>query len=322
MFATPRKCRIRTIISESGRAIVAHHSVLIVEVFGAIEKIRPGDTFQYGDSEHALVRELLDIKKNLSKANKLEAFHDAQERKEDAQQMFALGLLDLPDKAQDRKSLLGDQPGRRRELQRPGVYSRGNSEARRHVSPTSISAIFPCSSRCSITGRSDNYFPSCRLSRLNERPTREATLVDITCDSDGQVNKFIDLRDVRDTLPLHKLNTNGNGKPEPYYHRLFSDGRVPGHHGRPAQSFRPRERGPRLPRSRRSRPVITSRKSLKARRSSSRSRPVQYDENELKRQMKAQMDEAIKSDRMKPSEAMRLLDDYEKGLRAYTYLNF
>src|ERR1700689_1103748 len=87
------------IISESGRAIVAHHSVLIVEVFGAIEKVRAANAFKYGDSEHALVKELLDIKKNLSKANKLEAFHDAQERKEDAQQMFALGLLDLPDKA-------------------------------------------------------------------------------------------------------------------------------------------------------------------------------------------------------------------------------
>src|SRR5277367_992471 len=58
------------IISESGRAIVAHHSVLIVEVFGAIEKIRPGDAFKYGDSEHALVRELLDIRKNLAKDRK------------------------------------------------------------------------------------------------------------------------------------------------------------------------------------------------------------------------------------------------------------
>src|SRR5437762_8128883 len=68
------------IVSESGRAIVAHHSVLIVEVFGAIEKIRPDVAFEYGDNEHALVRELLDIKKNLAKLNKLEAFHDAQER--------------------------------------------------------------------------------------------------------------------------------------------------------------------------------------------------------------------------------------------------
>src|SRR5438552_13090927 len=56
---------------------------------------------------------------------------------------------------------------------------------------------------------------------LNERPTREATLVDITCDSDGQINKFIDLRDVRDTLALHELNTNGNGQLEPYYLGFF-----------------------------------------------------------------------------------------------------
>src|SRR5712671_5297777 len=87
------------IISESGRAIVAHHSVLIVEVFGAIEKIRPGDFLKYGDNEHALVRELLDIQKNLSKLNKLEAYHDALERKDDAHNMFTLGVMELPDKA-------------------------------------------------------------------------------------------------------------------------------------------------------------------------------------------------------------------------------
>src|ERR1700690_3812537 len=87
------------LISESGRALVAHHSVLIVEVFGAIEKIRPGEFLKYGDNEHPLVRELLDIKKNLAKLNKLEAYHDAQERREDAHNMFALGLMDLPDKA-------------------------------------------------------------------------------------------------------------------------------------------------------------------------------------------------------------------------------
>src|SRR5213594_3190976 len=87
------------IVSESGRAIVAHHSVLIVEVFGAIEKIRQSTDLQYGENEHPLVRELLDIRKNLAKLNKLEAFHDALERKEDAHNMFTLGLLDLPDKA-------------------------------------------------------------------------------------------------------------------------------------------------------------------------------------------------------------------------------
>jgi len=87
------------IVSESGRAIVAHHSVLIVEVFGAIEKIRPGEFLKFGDHEHPLVNELLDIRKNLAKLNKLEAYHDALERREDAQHMFTLGVLDLPDKA-------------------------------------------------------------------------------------------------------------------------------------------------------------------------------------------------------------------------------
>src|SRR5437868_10768227 len=65
------------IISESGRAIVAHHSVLIVEVFGAIEKIRASQTIQYGENEHPLVRELLDMRRNMPKLNKLEAYHDA-----------------------------------------------------------------------------------------------------------------------------------------------------------------------------------------------------------------------------------------------------
>src|SRR6266487_4547965 len=65
-------------------------------------------------------------------------------------------------------------------------------------------------------------FPIMPIHRLTERPAREATLVDITCDSDGQVNKFIDLRDVRDTLALHTLNRkNGNGAVEPYYLGFF-----------------------------------------------------------------------------------------------------
>src|SRR5678815_1299616 len=86
------------IVSESGRAIVAHRSVLIVEVFGAIEKIRETSTLAYGENEHPLVKELLDIRKNLARLNKLEAFHDALERKDDAHNMFTLGLIGLPDK--------------------------------------------------------------------------------------------------------------------------------------------------------------------------------------------------------------------------------
>jgi arginine decarboxylase len=308
------------IVSESGRALVAHHSVLIVEVFGAIEKVRPGQFFQYGDNEHALVKELIDIRKNLAKLNKLEACHDAQERREDAQHMFTLGVIDLPDKAKIENLYW--------EISQEVVLSyRGQSYVPEEIRnlEDSLADQYLCNFSV-FQSLLDHWalgqlFPIMPISRLNECPTREATLVDITCDSDGQVNKFIDLRDVRDTLPLHKLNTNGNGAIEPYYlgfflmgayqdimgdlHNLF--GRVNEVHvfldPDEAAGYYIEE-------------IIEGTTIVQALAS------VQYDENELKRQMKAQMDEAIKSDRMKPSEAMRLLDDYEKGLKEYTYLSF
>ncbi len=309
-----------TIVSEGGRAIVAHHSVLIVEVFGAIEKIRPGDFLKYGENEHPLVRELLDIKKNLMKLNKLEACHDAQERKEDAQQMFALGLLDLPDKAKIENLYW--------EISQAVVTSfKGHAyipEEIRKLDDT-LADQYLCNFSV-FQSLLDHWalgqlFPIMPVGRLSEQPTREATLVDITCDSDGQVNKFIDLRDVRDTLPLHQLNTNGDGKLEPYYLGFFLMGAYQDIMGDLHNLFgRVNEvhvfLEPDEPAGYYIEEIIegdTVIHSLTA---------VQYDENELKRQMKAQMDEAIKSDRMKPSEAMRLLDDYERGLKAYTYLSF
>jgi arginine decarboxylase len=308
------------LVSESGRALVAHHSVLIVEVFGAIEKIRPGEAFVYGDNEHALVKELLDLKRNLNKANKLEAYHDAQERREDAQQMFTLGLLDLPDKARIENLYW--------EIGREVVLSfRGQAYIPEEIRKLedSLSDQYLCNFSV-FQSLLDHWalgqlFPIMPVSRLNERPTREATLVDITCDSDGQVNKFIDLRDVRDTLTLHELHTNGSGRPEPYYLGIFLMGAYQDIMGDLHNLFgRVNEvhvfLEPDEPVGYYIEEIIegnTVIQSLAA---------VQYDENELKRQMKAQMDEAIKSDRMIPSEAMRLLEEYERGLKAYTYLSF
>ena len=308
------------IVSESGRAIVAHHSVLVVEVFGAIEKIRPGDAFKYGDSEHPLVKELLDIKKNLAKLNKLEAFHDAQERKEDAHNMFTLGVMELPDKARIENLYW--------EISQEVVASfKGQAYIPDEIQKLedSLGDQYLCNFSV-FQSLLDHWalgqlFPIMPVSRLNERPTREGTLVDITCDSDGAINKFIDLRDVRDTLPMHQLNTNGDGKQEPYYLGFFLMGAYQDIMGDLHNLFgRVNEvhvfLEPDEPTGYYIEEVIegdTVIHSLTA---------VQYDENELKRQMKAQMDEAIKSDRMKPSEAMRLLDDYERGLKAYTYLSF
>src|SRR5882757_2676153 len=308
------------IISESGRAIVAHHSVLVVEVFGSIEKIRMGDGLQYSDNEHPLVRELLDIRKNLAKLNKLEAYHDALERKDDAHQMFTLGMMDLPDKAKI-ESLYW-------EISLEVVRSfRGQAYIPDEIRKLedSLGDQYLCNFSV-FQSLLDHWalgqlFPIMPVNRLNERPTREATLVDITCDSDGQINKFIDLRDVRDTLPLHKLLPNGNGQMEPYYLGFFLMGAYQDIMGDLHNLFgRVNEvhvfLDPDEPAGYYVEEIIEGTTIGQALAS------VQYDENELKRLMKVQIDEAIKSDRMKPSEAMRLLDDYERGLKDYTYLSF
>src|SRR3984957_3002585 len=306
------------IISESGRAIVAHHSVLIVEVFGSIAKNRAVGNLQYGENEHALVRELLDIRKNITKLNKLEAYHDALERKDDAHQMFTLGMMDLPDKAKI-ESLYW-------EIARDVAQSfHGQAYIPDEIRKLedSLADQYLCNFSV-FQSLLDHWalgqlFPIMPLHKLNDRPTREATLVDITCDSDGQVNKFIDIRAVRDTLPMHKLNINGNGQQEPYYLGFFLMGAYQDIMGDLHNLFgRVNEvhvfLDPDEPTGYYVEEIIEGTPIGQALAS------VQYDENELKRLMKAQIDDAIKSDRMKPSEAMRLLDDYERGLKDYTYL--
>lgn len=307
------------IVSESGRALVAHHSVLIVEVFGSIAKVRTDTISEYGDNEHPLVRELLDIRKNFAKLNKLEAYHDALERREDAHNMFVLGLIDLPDKAKIEnlywqigsdvvQSFLGQAyiPEEIRKLE------------------DSLGDQYLCNFSV-FQSLLDHWalgqlFPIMPIHRLDKRPTREATLVDITCDSDGQINKFIDLRDVRDTLPLHALGTNGHGS-EAYYLGFFLMGAYQDIMGDLHNLFgRVNEvhvfLDPDEPSGYYIEEIIEGNTIVQA------LGAVQYDENELKRQMKSQIDDAIKSDRLKPSEGMRLLDEYEKGLREYTYLSF
>ncbi|HVY71881.1 MAG TPA: biosynthetic arginine decarboxylase [Verrucomicrobiae bacterium] len=311
------KVRHPDIVSESGRAIVAHHSVLVVEVFGSIVKTRPEGQFTFGENEHALVREVLDIKKNLCKLNKLEAWHDALERKEDAHQMFMLGVMELPDKAKIETLYW--------EISEEVVRSfRGQAYIPEEIRKLedSLGDQYLCNFSV-FQSLLDHWalgqlFPIMPISRLNERPSREATLVDITCDSDGAINKFVDLRDVRDTLPLHSLNQNGNGQ-EPYYLGFFLMGAYQDIMGDLHNLFgRVNEvhvfLDPDEPAGYYIEEIIEGNTIIQA------LTAVQYDENELKRRMKSQIDSAIKGDRLKPNEGMRLLDEYERGLREYTYL--
>ncbi len=303
------------IVSESGRAIVAHHSVLIVETFGSIEKNSGEPEVEAAPEDPPVVADLIEIANNLGKKNRLENLHDAQELRERAQSMFDLGLLDLRAKA--RIEALYWQIARRVVETFRGM---------RHIPDevrdleTALGDQYLCNFSV-FQSLLDHWalgqlFPVMPVHRLDEFPDRQATLVDITCDSDGKISKFVDLQDVNETLPLHRWEAG-----QPYYigfflvgayqdimgdmHNLF--GRVNEMHiyldedeecGYYVEEV--------LPGS-----TIGQVLSL-----------TQWDTNELARRMKSQMDAAIKSDRLKPSEAMRLLDDYEKTLTTYTYLDF
>jgi len=309
------------VVSESGRALVAHHSVLLVEVFGSIEKLRCADQLSFGGQEHALVRELLEIRANLEKLNKLEAYHDALEHREDAQSMFTLGLLDLPDKAKIEglyweiaKKVVDSFKGQ--PYQPEEIRSLEDSLGDQYLCNFSV-----------FQSLLDHWalgqlFPIMPIARLDEQPAREGTLVDITCDSDGQINKFIDLNDVRDTLPLHPLRPNSAADGyEPYYLGFFLMGAYQDIMGDLHNLFgRVNELhvflDPDEPTGYYVEEIIEGTTIGQALTS------VQYDENELKRRMKSQIDAAIKGDRLKPSEGMRLLDDYERGLKNTTYLTF
>lgn len=305
------------IVSESGRAIVAHHSVLVVEVFGSIHKTGLAETITYGDAEHPLVRELLDMRKNLARLNQLEAYHDASERREDAHNMFVLGLMELPDKAKIESLYY--------QIASAVVRSfRGQAYIPEEIRKLedSLGDQYLCNFSV-FQSLLDHWalgqlFPIMPIDRLDERPDRETTLVDITCDSDGQINKFIDLRDVRDTLPVHTLKQNGHG-PEPYHLGFFLMGAYQDIMGDLHNLFgRVNEVHVFLEPDEASGYYIEE--VIEGDTISGTLTEVQYDVNELKRQMKAQVDAAIKSDRLKPSEAMRLLDEYELGLTDYTYL--
>jgi arginine decarboxylase len=302
------------IVSESGRAIVAHHSVLVVEAFGSIEKNRAAIPLDSRESDHKLVGEMFDIQRNLAKQNRLESLHDAQHIKEQAQSMFDLGLLELeskakietiywriaqaivevfsnmryiPDEVKDLETALGDQ------------YVCNFSVFQSLLDHWAVGQLFP-------------VMP---IHRLDTAPERNAMLVDITCDSDGKVSKFIDLNDVKETLPLHRLIAG-----EPYYIGIFLGGAYQDIMGDLHNLFgRVNEAHVFLDEDEESGFYIEE--TIEGSTISEVLTMTQWDRNELIRLVKTQVDAAIKTDRLKPNEGMKLLANYERALKGYTYLS-
>jgi len=303
------------IVSESGRAIVAHHSVLVVQAFGAIEKT-PLEPREVNSADHKLVRELLEIDRSLAEAKIGESWHDLVQIKEQAQSMFELGLLNLDVKAR-LESLYWQVAERIEQI----VKSMDPEEVPEDLKNLKIELADQHICNFSVfQSLLDHWalgqlFPIVPIHRLNERPQLESTLVDITCDSDGKVSKYIDLQDVRETLPLHDLRGD-----QPYYLGIFLTGAYQDIMGDIHNLFgRVNEVHVFLDEDEESGFYVEE--EIPGQSIGEVLAMTQYDWRDLEKRMKVQIDAAIKQDQLKPSEGMRLLQDYERGLKDQTYLS-
>jgi arginine decarboxylase len=301
------------IVSESGRAIVAHHSVLVLEAFSAIEKTAPKLKVEFTEKDHKLVGDILDVKQRLKRGNRLESLHDIQQIKEEAQQTFDLGLLDLESKAkidtvywQIAHQIVNMHRGLRYvpeevkdlEVTLADQYICNFSVFQSLVDHWALGQLFP-------------IMP---IHRLTTPPDRHGTIVDITCDSAGKVSKFIDLQDVKETLPLHRIPPG-----EMYYIGVFMVGAYQDIMGDLHNLFgRVTEVHVFLDPDEESGWYIEE--VIEGSTIGEVLAMTQWDKVELMRLLKLQVDAAIKTDRLKPNDAMKLLSDYERFLQEHTYL--
>lgn len=302
-----------TIVSESGRAIVAHHSVLVVEAFSSIEKETAPIQVKAGPEDDKLLHEILDTQRTLNRQNRMEALHDAQSDKETAQSKFELGLMDLETKARIETVYW--------QIARTVVdYCAGMKYIPDEVKELEVTLCDQYVCNFSVfQSLLDHWalgqlFPVMPLHQLDKYPERQGTLVDITCDSDGKVAKFIDLQDVKDTLPLHRLKAGEN-----YLLGFFLMGAYQDIMGDLHNLFgRVNEAHVFLDDDEDCGWYIEE--TIGGSAITDVLRMTQWDQVDLAKAVKAQVDEAIKSDRLRPSDAMKLLASYEKALQGYTYL--
>src|SRR6478752_1565343 len=303
------------IVSEGGRAIVAHHSVLVVEAFSSIEKTAAKLKIDVSEKDHKLVSDILDVKQRLKRGNRLESLHDIKQIKEEAQQTFILGLLDLESKAKI-ESVYWQLAQQIVNMHRGLRYVPDEVKELE----TSLGDQYICNFSV-FQSLLDHWalgqlFPIMPIHRLTIQPDRNGMLVDITCDSDGKVSKFIDLQDVKYTLPLHRIIPG-----EIYYLGVFMVGAYQDIMGDLHNLFgRVTEAHVFLDPDEESGWYIEE--VIEGSTIGEVLAMTQWDKLELMRRLKAQVDEAIKTDRLKPNDAMRLLDDYERFLQEYTYLSF
>jgi arginine decarboxylase len=300
------------IITESGRALTAHHAVLIAEVLGVTDYATSGTPLQADEDEPEIVQNAYSISETVTAKNFQEAYHDAQQIRDEAMVLFNVGQLTLRERARVEEFFWKTCTKILRTARTMPYVPDELANLERDLADTYF-LNFSVFQSLPDSWAINQLFPVLPLHRHNEQPLRRAILADITCDSDGKIDRFCDLKDVKRTLELHSLRAN-----EPYYlgfflvgayqeilgdmHNLFGDPNIV--HVDIDEAGKPRITH--VVRGDRTEEVLSY---------------VEYFEQDVLARLRRHIERSLDEGRMSLEESAALQKRYEDGLQSYTYLS-
>ena len=297
------------IVTESGRALTAHHSVLVFNVLDTTQMLLGQIPETLAQDEHRVIQQLYETYQGVTRKNFQEAYHDALTLKEEGITAFNLGLVDLKARARV-EQLFYATIEKILKIVRDLAYVPDELEGLEKQLSDTYYCNFSLFQSLPDHWAVQQLFPTMPIDRLNKQPNRRAILADLTCDSDGKMDKFIDLRDVKHYLELHSLSG------EPYYvasflvgayqeilgdlHNLFGD----------TDAVHVKMQGDDYAVEH----VVEGDSVAEV------LSYVQYSKDDLMSRVRRAVDTALRDRRLTPAESGRLMRRYEEALEGYTYL--
>lgn len=298
------------LITEGGRSLTAHHSVLILDVIESVSMPHMPEDFHPSEGDHQLVHDLTEIWDKLSPRSMLEDWHDAEDIRDEALDLFRHGIIDLKTRAQI-ESLYWSITHEISELVHHQKHVPDELRKLDKMMADKYFCNFSLFQSLPDSWGIDQLFPIMPIARLGEKPTRSATLQDITCDSDGKISAYVNYNQQTSYLPLHPFHEG-----EHYYigvflvgayqeilgnmHNLFGDTN--------AVHIAVDEGG------------YTIEKTIDGETVADVLEYVQYDPKSLVRRLETWVSKAVKEGKITVEEGKEFISNYRSGLYGYTYL--